>query len=445
MFVKLKINYIFAELNIKVMTEAFLHYLWQNRLFDFLNVQTTDGEPLQIVLPGYHNMDAGPDFKQAVIQIGSMKWAGDVEIHIRSSDWFRHKHQQDEKYKSVALHVVYEHDMEVERSSGEFFPTLQLKSYIPKDMYERYLQLVDSLDLLSCRGNLDSLEGICFQSQISSMAMERLLRKQEDVMNMLSQCHYDWRETLFRQIALGFGFKTNAMAFELLARSLPYKIIVKHSDSALQVNALIFGQAGMLELPHVDAYYDSLKYEYEYLRYKYQLDPIGEHHWNLLRLRPPNFPCVRLAQFSALLLRSSDLLSAFVNNPSVSYLSERLSVTADDYWTTHYHFGKETMLKHSVQMGETAVNLLLINTVVPVVFAFHRFSGNEQMLESTVSILEQLPFEDNKLTRVFKGTPFPQNTALDSQALIELLQQYCKAKRCLECGVGECLVRKIRQ
>lgn len=249
MFVKLKINYIFAELNIKVMTEAFLHYLWQNRLFDFLNVQTTDGEPLQIVFPGYHNMDAGPDFKQAVIQIGSMKWAGDVEIHIRSSDWFRHKHQQDEKYKSVALHVVYEHDMEVERSSGEFFPTLQLKSYIPKDMYERYLQLVDSLDLLSCRGNLDSLEGICFQSQISSMAMERLLRKQEDVMNMLSQCHYDWRETLFRQIALGFGFKTNAMAFELLARSLPYKIIVKHSDSALQVNALIFGQAGMLELP----------------------------------------------------------------------------------------------------------------------------------------------------------------------------------------------------
>lgn len=427
------------------MTEAFLHYLWRNRLFDFLNVQTAKGESLQIVFPGYQNFDAGPDFKQALIQIGSMKWAGDVEIHIRSSDWFRHKHQQDEKYKSVALHVVYEHDMEVERSPGEFFPTLELKSYIPQEMFARYQQLVDSLDLLSCRNSLDLLDSLSLQSLTSSMAMERLLRKQEDVMKTLVQCHYDWHETLYRQLAVSFGFKTNQMAFELLARSLPYKVIVKHSSSALQINALIFGQAGMLELPHIDAYYDSLKYEYDYLRYKYQLDPISVHHWNLLRLRPPNFPCVRLAQFSALMQHSSDMLSEFVNNPSVTCLSRMLSVSADDYWATHYHFGKETMLSHSVQMGETAVNSLLINTVIPVLFAFHRFSGNEQLLESTVAVLEELPFEDNKLTRTFEETSFPQKTALDSQALIELLQHYCKEKRCLECGVGGRLVRMIRE
>ncbi len=424
------------------MKEAFLQYLWRNRMFDFLHIKTTAGESLKIIFPGFPNTDAGPDFKQAIIQIEEVKWAGDVEIHIRSSDWYRHKHQLDEKYKSVALHVVYEHDMDVERLPQELYPTLELKPYIPLEMFERYQKLVDSLDLLSCRGCLDSVDQIYFHSMISTAVMERLLRKQRAIKETLLQCQYDWNETLYRQLAISFGFKTNATAFELLARSLPWKVIVKHADSSLQVSALIFGQAGMLELPHVDAYYDGLKYEYDYLRYKYQLDPIGEYHWNLLRLRPSNFPCVRLGQFAMLLYKSAKEMTQWVQSPTIEYFTEIFSVEADDYWRTHYHFGKPTNQPHSVSLGSTAVHLLLINVVIPMLFAFHRSVGDDRQLEAVVSMLEKLPFENNRRTRLFQGTPFPQKSALDSQALLELLHGYCTEKRCIECGIGEQIVRR---
>lgn len=427
-----------------MMTEAFLHYLWKHRLFDFMNVRTTDGEPLRIIFPGYHNTDAGPDFRQAIVQIGAMKWAGDVEIHIRSSDWYRHHHQEDEKYLSVALHVVYEHDCEVERRKGEIFPTLELKQYIPLEMFTQYQRLVSSPLQLPCFSYLTDMESVHFQSLLSSMVMERMLRKQEDVLRMLGECRGDWKETLYRLLAAGFGFKTNVPAFELLAKSLPLKVLSKHTDSEVQTAALIFGQAGMLERAEVDDYYNSLKYEYDYLRYKYHLMPIGEHHWNLLRLRPPNFPCVRLAQLAALMHHTPDLMTFFLDSPSVSSLKKVFSVSADPYWKTHYHFGKKTILEHSAVLGDMAVNLLIINTVIPFLFAHHRFFGNENQLEQTLALLEELPFESNKRTREFAHTPFPQQNAMDSQALLELSQYYCTPKRCLECAIGERIVRNIQ-
>ena len=427
-----------------MMTESFLHYLWKHRLFDFLHVATTDGEPLKIIFPGYHNTDAGPDFKQAVVQIGPMKWAGDVEIHIRSSDWYRHHHQDDEKYLSVTLHVVYEHDCEVERKNGELFPTLELKNYIPDGMFAQYQRLVTSPDQLPCTSYLSDMEALQLRSLLSSMVMERLLRKQEDVLRMVAECDGDWKETLYRLLAAGFGFKTNVPAFELLAKSLPLKVLAKHADSELQTAALIFGQAGMLERSDVDEYHDALKYEYDYLRCKYQLMPIGEHHWNLLRLRPPNFPCVRLAQLAALLHESPDLTEVCLESPSVEALKRELSVCANSYWENHYHFGQKTILKHSVCLGDTAASLLIINVVVPFRFAHHRFFGNEHQLEETMALLEQLDFERNKLTRVYANTSFPQQTAMDSQALLELWQHYCVPKRCLECAIGERIVRNTQ-
>jgi len=426
------------------MTEAFLHYLWKHRLFDFLNLKTTAGEPLQIIFPGYHNTDAGPDFRQAIVQIGAMKWAGDVEIHIRSSDWYRHHHQDDDKYLSVALHVVYEHDCEVERRKGELFPTLELKNYIPEGMLAQYQRLMASPEQIPCVSYLPGIELLHLRSLLSSMVMERMLRKQEDVLRMVGECNGDWKETLYRLLAIGFGFKTNVTAFDLLAKSLPLKVLTKHADSELQTAALIFGQAGMLERPDVDDYYNSLKYEYDYLRYKYHLIPIGEHHWNLLRLRPPNFPCVRLAQLAALMHESLDLTELCLECPSVETLKRELSVSANPYWKNHYQFGKKTILKHSVCLGDTAASLLIINTVVPFRFAHHRFFGNETQLERTLALLEELPFENNKRTREFAQTPFPQQNAMDSQALLELSQYYCSPKRCLECAIGERIVRNIR-
>lgn len=426
------------------MKESFLHYLWKHRLFDFMNVQTTDGEPLQIIFPGYHNTDAGPDFRQAIVRIGAMKWAGDVEIHVRSSDWYRHHHQDDEKYLSVALHVVYEHDCEVERRKGELFPTLELKNYIPEEMLAQYQRLMASPGQIPCASYLPGIEPLHLRSLLSSMVMERMLRKQEDVLRMVRECNGDWKETLYRLLAIGFGFKTNVTAFELLAKSLPLKVLTKHADSELQTAALVFGQAGMLERSDVDDYHDALKYEYDYLRCKYQLMPIGEHHWNLLRLRPPNFPCVRLAQLAAMMHESPDLTGLCLERLSVETLKRELSVCANPYWENHYHFGKMTILKHSVSLGDTAASLLIINTVVPFRFAHHRFFGNENQLERTLALLEELPFENNKRTREFAHTPFPQQNAMDSQALLELSQYYCSPKRCLECAIGEKIVRNIR-
>lgn len=423
------------------MTEAFLHYLWKNRLFHSLNLKTTDGEPLKIIFSGYHNTDAGPDFKQAIVQIGDLRWAGDVEIHIRSSDWYRHGHQHDDKYLSVALHVVYEHDCEVERKKGEPFPTLELKDRIPHDMLRQYENLVGSPLRLPCEPLLDQIDPLQFRALQSTMLVQRLLRKQKHILDIVRECDGDWKEAMFRLLAVGFGFKTNTDAFELMAKSLPYKVVAKHSDSAVQTAALVFGQAGMLQKNEQDDYYNALKGEYDYLRYKYQLIPIGERHWNLLRLRPSNFPCVRLAQFAALLHKVPDLTTECLRHPSTTYLKDIMSVSADPYWKNHYHFGKKTILPHGVALGDAALSLLIVNVIVPFLFAYQRFSGEEAKLEELVSMLDNLPFEDNKKTRIFKTTPFPMQSASDSQALLELFQFYCMTKHCLDCSVGECLVR----
>lgn len=428
------------ETNLKI-SEAFLHYLWKNQLFDNDDLMTVEGEPVKVLFPGYHNTDAGPDFRQAVIQIGVMKWVGDVEIHINSSDWFRHQHQYDAKYRSVTLHVVCFYDAQVERDKGEAFPTLTLGNRIPKGMLARYRQLVDSEEALPCRMELALLGDLMMKNLSSSLAVERLLRKQERVNNIVAKCSGDWKEAAYRNLAIGFGFKTNETAFELLAESLPYKLLERHADSSLQVEALVFGQAGMLKFPSLDDYFDQLKYEYDYLRYKYQLTPIGDHHWNRLRMRPQNFPCLRLAQFAKVLCSVPDQMNELLQHLDADYWRTRLMVSAHPYWRTHYHFGCDTILEHGVSMGENAVNLLIINTVVPFVFAFHKFSGAEDLLERDVAMLESLPFEDNRVTRIFRGTGFPKQNALDSQALIELHEQYCREHRCLECAVGDCIVR----
>lgn len=423
------------------MKEAFLQYVWRNRLFRDEGMRTTSGEPLRIVFPGYPNSDAGPDFRQAVIRIGDITWAGDVEIHLRSSDWYRHRHQEDAKYRSVILHVVYEHDVEVERQPNECYPTLALRGLVPEEIFRRCDELVGSPELLACRSRIAACDPLTLQAFVSTMAMERLLRKQERVLDTVRQCQGDWREALYRLLAVSFGFKTNGDAFELLARSLPYRILSRHLDSALQVNALLFGQAGMLGNSLGDTYYSKLKYEYDYLRYKYNLLPIGEERWNLLRLRPSNFPCLRIAQLAALLVRDKNLLDTLLHTSDLEVLRRCFAVSADSYWRTHYHFGRETE-PHGVALGASTADSLLINTVVPFLFAHYKFFGVDEKLESVMMVWDRLPFEDNRLTRVCEGTPLPRGSALDSQAVIELLGQYCTKKRCMECTVGDRIIQK---
>lgn len=424
----------------KIMKEDFLHYVWQNRHYDFLNLKTTDGRGVKVVFPGYHNHDAGPDFLQAVVELDGMRWVGSVEIHCRSSDWLRHNHQYDDKYRSVILHVVYEYDMEIKITDSETVPTLELKGLIPKELYDRYASLVASPDKLLCRWCLPDLDSLVIQNQLSKVLVERMTGRQDRYYSMLEACNKDWRELVYRMFAIGFGCKKNATAFELLAQSLPYRILKTHHSSKLQIYALLFGQSGMLDGVEGDEYTDRLRYEYDYLRYKYQLTPIGVHHWNWLRLRPQNFPSLRLAQFAQLLYETGDLLSDRVLHSPYTQLLQWLTVAPDAYWERHYQLGKPSG-KHASGLGRATADLLVINTVVPLRFCYARFFGDGDMQEDALALLERVRYENNKATRVFTDSAFPCNSAYDSQAQMELMEHYCERKRCLSCSIGEKIVR----
>jgi hypothetical protein len=422
------------------MKEDFLHYVWQYRHYDFLHAKTTRGQPVVVIFPGYHNLDAGPDFLQAVVTIDNVRWVGSVEIHCRSSDWLRHRHQYDDKYKSVILHVVYEHDMEIFLSGQEVVPTMELRDKIPREMYDRYEELVSRQDRLLCRWSLADMDTLLLQNQLSKVLVERMTERQNRYLGMLEACQKDWKELFYRVLAIGFGCRKNATAFELLVQSLPYRIVRAHHSSQLQLYALLFGQSGMLDGAERDEYVEKLRYEYDYLRYKYGLSPIGGHQWNWLRLRPQNFPSLRLAQFAQLLYETGDLQCERVLQTPYPQLRQWLSVVPDSYWETHYQLGKSTV-EHAVGVGSSTADLLIINTIVPLRFCYARFFGDDAMQEGALELLERVRYEDNKTTREFADSAFPCGSAYDSQAQIELMEHYCERKRCLECSIGEKIVR----
>ena len=426
------------------MTESFLHYVWRHTLYQFADIHTTDGCRLQVVHPGYPHQDAGPDFKQAVIKIDDITWAGDVELHLKSSDWLKHGHQNDAKYRSVILHVVYEHDTDILRMPGEHYPTLALKNYIPQPLLEEYLKLSRSENDLPCQAQLSMLSRLQLTSILSGKAIERLFHKQEHIVSIVNQCQANWEEAFFRILAMNFGFKTNTTAFELLGRSLPFKYIQKHAQVRTQVYALLFGQAGMLEENIIeDDYCHALFEEYHYLKYKYRLTPIPEKSWNYLRLRPRNFAALRLAQLSELLHNHPHLFQQMREFPEQEQIEKLFVCSPHPYWETHSKFGKTTT-KRDCAPGKETINLLLINTVVPMLFAHAAFHGEEALQQKALTILEQCPFEKNSITMPYKEAGFPTDSALESQAIIELHHHYCKKKRCLDCEVGSTILRRTK-
>ena len=422
------------------MNEMLLHYFWRNQLFTVLDLHTTDHRALRLVNPGTAHQNAGPDFKQAVIKIEGITWVGDVEIHVRTSDWLRHGHQHDSKYQSIILHVVYQHDMELE----ENFPTLELKKYIPPLMVAEYEQMSCSRDLLPCCQSLPEVTSLQFAGWLSRLAVERMQRKQAEVVQIVRECHHNWQEAVFRHFVANFGFSTNASAFELLSKNLPYRYVLKHKDSRLQIYALVFGQAGLLEQPPEvrDDYFETLQSEYDYLKYKYNLIPIPVKVWNLLRLRPQNFPCVRLAQLSECLYRMPELIELLLNDTDVSLLRGVSLFEPADYWKSHLHFGRASPTR-TRKIGQQAYNLLVVNVVVPVRLAYSAFKGDATARDHAMSLLETCDFESNHITRQYVGAGFPAGHALYSQAILELYKGYCAHKRCANCDIGCLILRKL--
>ncbi len=424
-------------------TEDFLHYVWKYRLYSRNDLQTAEGEPLEVMVPGLHNTHAGPDFQNARIRIGDTVWAGTAEIHIASSDWHKHAHTGDRAYDNVILHVVYEDNQPVVLPGGRRLPTLVLKGRIPAELYGRYHQLMYSRQpFIPCGTGISAVPAITLQNWLTRTLVERLELKAKSVISLLHQNRGDWEETFYQLLAANYGFNINAVPFELMAKSLPQLILAKHKNNALQIEALIFGQAGMLEEEFADEYPLLLKAEYHYLKHKYQLAPIEKHLWKYLRLRPQNFPLMRLAQFAALVVQSNHLFSKIIDCDNVSTLRKLFSnLEVNRYWSTHYRFDAAAKEAGKV-MGAASVDNILLNTVARTLFAYGRYNQQEQFIERSLHLLESLPAEHNTMIEEFGSLGIKAKNSFDTQALLELKNNYCNYKKCLQCGVGNYLLNK---
>lgn len=415
------------------MKESILHYVWQQKLFTPYLLRTTEGETVEVIDVGKPNTDAGPDFFNAKIKVGDTLWAGNVEIHTRSSDWNKHNHQTDKNYDSVILHVVKHADSQVFRFDGERIPQLELK--YPVSIELNYERLISEQKWISCADKIGSIPGIFIRSWKTALLTERLEQKMHAIEQLLTESNNHWEEAFYVTLARSFGFGTNSDAFELLAKSLPLSVLGKHKNDLFQIEALLFGQAGFLNSEMNDEYMQKLLKEYEFLKVKYNLCGIPKEHWKMLRLRPDNFPHVRIAQFAALIHNSSKLFSRIVEQPETDYLRQQLACQPSDYWKTHYLFGNESTRK-SKKLGSASVNSILINTVVPFLFCYAHQKGNQTLKDKAIMLLEELPAERNTIVTGWSQLGISVESAFDSQALLQLKKQYCDDKKCLRCRIG---------
>ena len=418
------------------MNEALLQFIWQYSLYNATGLKTAEGEAITMIQPGQKNTHAGPDFQDARIKIGDTILAGHVELHVSSSDWLKHGHQHDDAYKNLVLHVVYNNDVEAFNN----IPVLELKQHIPSHIKVNYAGLVHTSKPIPCSGLLDSVKDITKESWLSRLLAERWEQKLNEWQVLQKKNVDDWRNLLYWSMAANFGFKVNAAPFLMLAQSLDMNILAKHRENLLQIEALIFGQAGMLDQDFEDPYPNKLKEEYAYLRKKYKLRPILTHLWKFLRMRPANFPTVRLAQFAALIHKSLHLFSQIIEVYTVKEISPLIDVIASEYWDTHFRFDEPSPYapKH---MGQSSVHNIIINTIAPIQFLFAQRHRSESQQEKALQLLEAIPAEKNRIMDEWQRCGWQAINAAQSQSLIQLHNNYCAKKNCLNCAVGLSLIR----
>ncbi|MDR1172201.1 MAG: DUF2851 family protein [Bacteroidales bacterium] len=421
------------------MTEDFLQYIWQHSLYLPDGNLTTEGETVEPLQPGQANIHAGPDFTDTRVRIGDTVWAGCVEIHLRSSDWERHGHHTDPAYNNVVLHVVYQHDADTYNARRQKIPVMEL--HFDPRYYDNYTRLADSKTRIACHDRLDKVDTFGLTSWLERLAIERLEQKAGAIMQTYAATDSNWEETLYQRLARNFGFGLNALPFESLARSLPLNILLKRRDNRQQVEALLFGQAGMLADENItDAYYAELRKEYLYLQKKYSLEPVNRFLWKFLRLRPINFPTLRIAQFAALIYRNDHLFSQIIEAESTDTFEKLFDLQASAYWDTHYVFGKDS-LKRNKSFGKTAIRTILINTIVPFLFVYGKARGKDEFCARAVNLLESLPSEKNSILTQWEKLGIHNPDAFTSQALLQLANEYCRPKRCLSCAIGNRIIR----
>lgn len=422
------------------MTEEFLHHIWKFKLFDQSDLRTTTGEVVEILKAGIHNFDAGPDFFNAQLKVGDTLWAGNAEIHINASDWKKHFHQQDKAYNNIVLHIVYNADEPIYRASGEAIPTIEIKERIDTKLLQKYLNFKSNTNWISCEKQIAEVPSLIINSALDKLLLERLERKSNLISDSLKLNNNNWEETFYQHLARNFGFKTNAIPFELLAKSLPILALGKHKSSLLQIEAMLFGQAGMLNEHLQDKYPQALQNEYVFLKQKFNWDSIDAHLWKFLRLRPMNFPSVRIAQFANLLFNSTHLFSKIIETEKCDDLKMLMNVDVSEYWQTHYVFDKASKYT-SKHLGEDSVNNIIINTVVPFLFVYGKQKDDQRYVDRALAFLEQTAGENNSIIHKWESLKLPVKTAYSTQALLQLKNEYCNHKKCLSCNIGTYLIK----
>ncbi len=434
------------------MREDFLHFLWRTRRFDLSNLETTAGQSIEILDFGeYNRLDAGADFQNVKIKIDALTWFGNVEMHLKSSDWLLHKHQNDAAFGTVILHVVYEEDVPIfyentnieNKEKRVLLPCLVLKNRIPEGIFQNYWSILNNEHWIPCQHHFYKVSEITKDLWLERLLIERLERKTDAIAATYERNFGDWEETFWQFVARYFGSKVNAEPMESLAQGLPHLVLAKHKNQLFQIEALIFGQSGMLDIDFTDDYPKTLKKEYLFLQKKHNLSaPVSKAAWKFSRMRPQSFPTIRLAQLAALVHRSSHLFSKIITPMPISDLKALFEVEVSEYWHTHYMFDTPSVFSEK-SFGKDAIDLLLINVIAPFLFFYGKSRKVDTVKDDALELLDNLKAEKNVITEGYQKLGLDIQNAARSQSLIQLKTEYCDKKQCVNCAIGVAILKNM--
>jgi len=423
------------------MQEDFLHYIWKFQKFSKTGLKTRNIEAIEIVNQGSHNLDSGPDFFSAQIRIGEQLWVGNVEIHLKSSDWYAHRHEIDTAYDNVILHVVWQHDVDVFRKDNTVIPTLELKSRIDNSTLSTYNKLFSGKkNWIPCEDSLGEVDDFVLQNWLERLYFERLEKKSDLIFELLKYSKNDWEAVLFMMLAKNFGLKNNGQSFLSIARSFDFSVLRKVQNNQTQIESLLLGQGGLLDTDLGDDYFNRLKSEYQFIKNKFQLENRDVLPVQFFRLRPVNFPTIRLAQMAALYFENHQLFSKVISAKNKEEIYELFNSSASEFWDTHFHFNSLSP-KRKKKLSKSFIDLVIINTILPVVFCYHKHTGKE-IPETLLELIQSVDPEENNVIAKFNALKPVAKNAMHSQALLELKTNYCEKRKCMQCGVGISLLKE---
>jgi hypothetical protein len=422
------------------MKEDFLHYVWQHKKFNFTDLKTCQGEAITIVNSGLYLNQEGPDFFNAQVIIGEQKWAGTVEIHLKSSDWYAHQHQNDDNYNNVILHVVWENDTPIFRSDNSEIPVLELKNYVNSQELQDYKNLTSLKSWIYCENQIAKVDDFVFSNWQERMFFERIERKSIPINNLLQNTENDWEAVLFCMLAKNFGLNTNGEIFFKVAQSIPFSVIRKEALEVKYLEALLFGQANMINSKFEDNYVNDLVSWYDYISLKYKLQKLIIEPVQFFKHRPDNFPTIRLAQLAMVYHTHKNLFSKLIEVNSIDEIYDLFNLGVSNYWETHYNFDKPST-KKSKNLSKSFIDLIIINTIIPLKFAYSLSLGKE-IAEDILSIVTQIAPEKNIIIDKYKSFGVTSKNAFQTQAMLQLKNEYCNNKKCLQCAIGLELLKK---